>query len=305
MRSPRSGPISDHPGPAPLGPGSLVLCSGTLPRATSFRERLVAAAGAGFDAISLWGRDIDRAHHDGHSDVEMRSMLADHGLAVAEVDPAWWWTPGAAALGRTLVDVDPLDVFRYGEDELLAMAEAVGARSLNAAEVLGGTWGVDDAADAFAALCDRAAARGLLVHLEWLAWSRVPDLSTAWEVVRRADRPNGGLNIDTWHCARTGTTPEDLRALPPDRVFAVQLSDAPRHAEKDMIDETLHRRALPGQGDLDLVGYLDALRTAGVRAPVGLEVFSGELHAQGARAGAGAAARTARQVLARAAWPAP
>ena len=213
--------------------------------------------------------------------------------------------PGAAAMGRTLVDVDPLDVFRYGESELLAMAEAVGARSLNAAEVLGGTWGIDDAAQGFAALCDRAAERGLLVHLEWLAWSRVPDVSTALEVVRRADRPNGGLNVDTWHCARTGTTPDDLRALPPDRVSAVQLSDAPRRAEENLIEETLHRRGLPGQGELDLVGYLGALHGTGVRAPVGLEVFSDELHVQGARAAAGAAARTARQVLAAAGWPAP
>jgi sugar phosphate isomerase/epimerase len=190
-----------------LGPGSLVLCSGTLPRHTSFRDRLAAAAEAGYAAVSMWGRDYARARAEGHSDAELRAMLDDHGVVVAEVDPAWWWTPGAAALGAGLVDVDPLDVFRYGEEELLTMAEAVGARSLNAADVLGGTWTVEEAADAFATLCDRAAEHGLLVHLEWLAWSRIFDLATAWEVVRLADRPNGGLNVDTWHCARTGTTP--------------------------------------------------------------------------------------------------
>ncbi len=198
-----------------LGQGSLVLCSGTLPRDTGFAERLAAAAAAGYDAISMWGRDHARARAEGHTDAEMRAMLRDHGLVVAEVDPAWWWTPGAPELGASLVDVDPLDVFRYGEDDLMRMAEALGARSLNAAEVLGGPWGLDDAAESFAALCDRAVQHGLLVHLEWLAWSKVPDVATAAEIVRRADRPNGGLNVDTWHCARTGTTPEELRALPP------------------------------------------------------------------------------------------
>jgi sugar phosphate isomerase/epimerase len=289
--------------PSTLGPKSLVLCSGTIPRDVSFHDRLHAAADAGYDAISLWGRDYARARRDGHSDAEMRMMLDDHGLVVAEVDPAWWWTPGAADLGRSLVGVDPLDVFRYGEDDLLRMAEAVGARSLNAAEVLGGTWTVDDAADAFATLCDRAAEHGLLVHLEWLAWSRVPDLATAWAVVRGADRPNGGLNVDTWHCARTGTIPDDLRALPPERVLAVQLSDAPSADEDDLVDATLHGRALPGTGELDLTGYLGALRAVGVRCPVGLEVFSDSLHDTGAHAAADAAATAARHVLEAAGWP--
>jgi sugar phosphate isomerase/epimerase len=287
-----------------LGPQSLVLCSGTIPRHTSFRERLQVAAQGGYDAISLWGRDVARARADGHSDAEMRAMLDDHGLVVAEVDPAWWWTPGAAEIGRTLVDVDPMDVFRYGEDDLMSMAQALGARSLNAAEVLGGTWTVEEAAAAFASMCDRAAEHGLLVHLEWLAWSRVPDLATAWEVVRTADRPNGGLNVDTWHCARTGTTPDALRALPPDRVLAIQLDDAPLQAEDNLIEATLHDRLLPGQGELDLAGYLGALRDIGVRAPVGVEVFSDELHARGARAAADAAATATRTVLAQAMWPA-
>ncbi len=286
-----------------LGANSLVLCSGTIPRHISFRERLRAAADAGYDAISLWGRDYARAREDGHSDAEMRTMLDDHGLVVAEMDPAWWWTPGAPALGESLIDVDPLDVFRYGEDELLRMAEAVGARSLNAAEVLGGTWSIEEGAESFARLCDRAARHGLLVHLEWLAWSRVPDLDTAWDVVRMADRPNGGLNVDTWHCARTGTTPDDLRSLPGDRVFAIQLDDAPLAPEDNLIDATLHSRELPGRGQLDLMGYLGALRDIEVRAPVGVEVFSDSLHADGADGAARAAAEATRSVIGAARWP--
>jgi sugar phosphate isomerase/epimerase len=284
-----------------LGPRSLVLCSGTIPRHVSFRDRLSAARDAGYDAISMWGRDYTRARDDGHSDAEMRTMLDDHGLVVAEVDPAWWWTPGARDV-TIPADLDTMDVFRYGEDDLLRMADALGARSLNAAEVMGGRWTAEQGAEAFAAMCDRAAQHGLLVQLEWLAWSRIPDLARAWETVRSADRPNGGLNIDTWHCARAGTTADDLRALPGDRVLAIQLSDAPRRAEENLIDATLHSRALPGAGELDLTGYLEALRDIGVQAPVGVEVFSDALHATGARAAAQAAADATRHLLGAARW---
>jgi sugar phosphate isomerase/epimerase len=284
-----------------LGPRSLVLCSGTIPRDVSFRERLSAASDAGYDAISIWGRDYARARDDGHSDAEMRTMLDDHGLVVAEVDPAWWWTPGARDV-HVPADLDTMDVFRYGEDDLLRIADALGARSLNAAEVMGGRWTTEQGAEAFASMCDRAAQHGLLVQLEWLAWSRIPDLASAWDIVRSADRSNGGLNVDTWHCARAGTTADDLRSLPGHRVLAIQLSDAPRQSEENLIDATLHSRALPGAAELDLVGYLEALRDIGVQAPVGVEVFSDALHATGARAAAQAAADATRLLLGAAGW---
>ncbi len=282
--------------PAALGPTDLVLCSGTLPRGVAFLDRLEAASKAGFSAISLWGRDYRAARHEGHSDADLRSMVDDHGLAVAELDPAWWWTPGARDV-HIPPEVDPVDVFRYDEDELLRIAELFGARSINAADVLGGNWSREEGAAGFAALCDRAAAHGLLVHLEWLAWSKVPDLETALEIVRLADRPNGGLNVDMWHCARTGTTPAQLGALPGALVLAVQIDDGPTLAEDDLVDATLHHRRLPGEGEFDLVGYLGALRAADSRAPMGVEVFSDELHALGCDAAARLAADATRRLL--------
>jgi sugar phosphate isomerase/epimerase len=280
-----------------LGPSDLVLCSGTLPRHCSFLDRLRAAADAGFGGISLWGRDYGAARQEGRSDADLRSMVDDHGLAVAELDPAWWWTPGAGDV-RIPPEADPVDVFRYDESELLRIAELFGARSINAADVLGGQWSIEEAANAFAALCDRAADHGLAVHLEWLAWSKVPDLASALEIVRLADRRNGGLNIDTWHCSRTGTTPAQLAALPGELILAVQVSDGPAEAEADLLDATLHHRLLPGQGAFDLVAYLRALRQTGSEAPIGVEVFSDELHALGPGPAARQAADATRRLLA-------
>ena len=279
-----------------LGPDDLVLCSGTVGRETPFRHRLEAAARAGYQAVSLWGRDYQAARDEGYSDADLIALLDDHGLAVAELDPVWWWTPGAESFSIP-PELDPIDVFRFGERELFRIGEVLGARSVNAADVLGGDWGVSDAAEGFAALCDRAAEHGLLVHLEWLAWSRVPDLATALEVVTLADRVNGGLNVDMWHCARTETTAADLLEVPGDRVLAVQVDDGPAEPEEHLIEATLHERLLPGDGSFDLVGYLGALRVIGTSTPVGVEVFSDDLHALGPAEAAGRAARATRAVL--------
>lgn len=279
-----------------LGPDDLVLCSGTIGRHTPFRDRLEAATAAGYQAVSLWGRDYQSARDEGYSDADLVALLDDHGLVVAELDPVWWWTPGAEAFSIP-PELDPIDVFRFGESELFGIGEALGARSLNAADVIGGDWSVADAAASFAALCDRAAEHGLLVHLEWLAWSRIPDLATALEVVTLADRPNGGLNVDMWHCARTGTGADDLLAVPGERVLALQVDDGPVEPEENLIEATLHERLLPGEGAFDLLGYLGSLRAIGARAPVGVEVFSDELHASGPADAAARAAQATRALL--------
>jgi sugar phosphate isomerase/epimerase len=283
-----------HPGardkPVTLGAGDAVLCSGTLPTAISFRQRVAAAVAGGFSGISLWGRDYQTARDEGLRDRDIRLLLADHGLSVGELDPAWWWLPGASDV-HIAPEHDQERIFRYAEKELFDVAVAVGARSLNAVDVFGGDWSLDEAAEAFAGLCDRAAAHGLLVHLEFLPWSRIPDLATAWRVVAAADRPNGGLMLDAWHYFRSAPDGALLRSIPGASILGVQLCDAPAAPEAEPLHATLHERLLPGQGELPLSTLLNDLRATGTDAPLGVEVFSDVLQALdpvdvGRRAGA-------------------
>jgi sugar phosphate isomerase/epimerase len=244
----------------------------------TFSDRVAAAVAGGFAGISLWGRDYRQARDEGWTDGDLRAMLADNGLSVAELDPVWWWPPGAAD-----VDIPPAldteNVFSFGETELFGIAETLGARSVNAVDVFGGTWSLDEAAEAFAALCERADEVGLLVHLEFLPWSRIPDLATAWKVVAEADRPNGGVALDAWHYFRGRPDPELLKTIPGAKMLGIQLDDAPTVPETDLLTATLHQRLLPGQGELDLEGLVEGLRRIGAAAPFGVEVFSDELHA--------------------------
>jgi sugar phosphate isomerase/epimerase len=243
---------------------SLVFCAGTALRAP-LAERARAAAAAGFDAISLWVEDVERAHAEGWSDGDLEALFGELGLTVAELDGVSRWLPGADALP-----------FGHRAEELFAIAERIGGRSLNVMEIFGAPVAVDEAAAAFARLCDQAREHGLLVHLESLPWSAVPTLDTAWQIVRRAERDNGGLMLDTWHFLRSGGRPEQLRELPGEKIFAVQLADAPAEPDGPLMDETLHRRLLPGPWSAQIVRVLDEI---GCRAPLGVEVFSDALAA--------------------------
>jgi sugar phosphate isomerase/epimerase len=251
-----------------LGPNDLVLCAGTLLQA-SFVERVEAAAAAGYSGILLWSEDYQRARAAGLSPADMLALLDDHGLQIGELDAVTRWLPGSDAL--------PDGPFNHPVEELLEVAEAVGGRSLNVVEIFGMRVPIEAAAEAFAHLCDRANDYDLLVHLEFLPWSAVPDLASAWEIVRLAGRDNGGVLLDTWHHIRSGQGNEALRAVPGERIFALQLSDAPAGPDGEMLDETMRRRRLPGAGDGNLAEVIRVLDEIGCEAPVGVEVFSDEL----------------------------
>jgi sugar phosphate isomerase/epimerase len=69
----------------PLDAASLVLCSGTIRRA-SIPTTVRAASAAGFDGVSLYFDEYRAARADGWSDADLRALLDDHGVAVAELD---------------------------------------------------------------------------------------------------------------------------------------------------------------------------------------------------------------------------
>ena len=269
---------------------ALVLCAGTL-ASCSFRERIRAAATAGYTGISLFPSDVRRARDEGLDDAAMRGLLADHGLEVPEIDPLMTWLPGAAL-------TDP--VFTASEAECYQIAEKIGGRGINAVVFPAEPVPREVVVESFAALCQHAADHGLLVHLEFMPWTQVASAFDALAIVEAAGSANGGIMLDTWHHARSNVSTGDLVAgVPAEKILACQLNDAPARAEEDLIQETLHRRRLPGEGDIDLLGILRYLREGGSPAPLGIEVFSDDLHDEAPEVVARRCAEGLREVLGR------
>jgi sugar phosphate isomerase/epimerase len=251
-----------------LDPDTLVLCRGTI-AAASFRERVGAASAAGFGGISLFAADYRDAKREGHSDADLRGLLRDHGVEIAELDPLLRWIPG-----QPDAEKGPEDEARF-----YAIAEALGARSINVALGAPGEVPTDVIVEAFAGVCDRAREHGLLAHLEFLPWTCIGDLPTAAGIVESAGRENGGVMFDSWHHARSGSPDSCLGDVDCSAIIAIQLNDAPALAEPNVVIETLHRRRLPGEGDIALVDLVRRLRKGGCTAPIGIEVFNDDLAA--------------------------
>ena len=228
------------------------------------REKLAAIAAAGFDGVEIFENDF--LAFDG-SPEDVGRMVRDHGLEITLFQPFRDFEglpepQRARAFDRAERKFDLMQ--QLGTD-LILVCSSVSQASLG---------GVDRAAADFRELGERAAKRGLRVGYEALAWGRhVNDHRDAWEVVRRADHPNVGLILDSFHTLARKIDVASIRSIPGDRIFIVQLADAPL-IEMDLLYWSRHFRNMPGEGDLPVVDFMRAVAATGYDGPLSLEIFN-------------------------------
>ncbi len=241
-----------------------VLCPSTL-APVSFSDVVDIAAASGFGGISLWYSLYDEARKSGLSDEELKAMANQKNVQIPMIEAVTQWLTG------------DLDAANAEMDRLFKAGRALGATSACTVFLGPVIPKMEETVERFGLACDRARSYGIALALEFLPWSGIPDLATAWEIVRRADRSNGGILLDSWHWYRSGPDEKLLRAIPGDKILCLQLNDAPEQAEENAMLETMHRRLLLGEGDIDLTALLTLLEEIGFQGPVAMEVFNKEL----------------------------
>ncbi|MDP4592999.1 MAG: sugar phosphate isomerase/epimerase [Beijerinckiaceae bacterium] len=117
---------------------------------------------------------------------------------------------------------------------------------------------------AFQHLCDLAGTCGLEALVEFNPYSGCKNLAEALELVQTSEKDNARLLIDVLHLARSGGSPDDLRAIDPDLIALVHLCDANPPSASAVTDEQLRQesrtaRLYPGEGVLWLEDLLDVI----------------------------------------------
>lgn len=230
----------------------------------NLREKLAAIAKAGFDGIEVFEQDFIS---DAGTPCEIGNMIRDHGLDITLFQPfrdfeGLTGDARARAFDRAKYKFDTM--VELGTD-LILVCSSVHPGALG---------GIDRAADDFAELGALAAERNLRVGYEALAWGRhVNDHRDAWEIVRRADHPNIGLIVDSFHTLARKIDPNTIRRIPSDKIFFVQLADAPL-IDMDLLYWSRHFRNMPGEGDLAVTEFMRAVAATGYDGPISLEIFN-------------------------------
>lgn len=266
-----------------------VLWSGTVGLESAIAGRIDAAREAGFTRLSVSPLDVARAAEQGTSAEDLGRRIRGAGLEIV-LDPVANWYRGAPRAGSRFA--------RFSSHEALRMAEALQVVSITVIGQATSELTLVEVARAFGAICDRAAAFGAQVHLEFIPMTAIPDLASAWVVVQGADRANGGILFDTWHFFRGNPDFDLLGRVPGERIFAVQVDDALPEVRGSMREDTQHR-LLPGDGCFDLARAIRALDRIGALRWVGPEVISPVTEAMPPVDAARVAGERVRELIAR------
>jgi sugar phosphate isomerase/epimerase len=213
------------------------------------RAAAEATLAAGFTEASVW------AHHIG--------VVQGSGLHIAVVEASTAWATGTPEAAVAEAEHFASTAARVGASKIVAVC-------------MDATWpGIEPAREKLALLVEAAAAIGAQVCVEFLPWSAVPDLATAWALVEPLG-PNAGILLDTWHWQRQpgGPNPDLLATIPGERIGYVQVCDAAATPVGDSLTEAMTNRLLPGDGVVDFAGLFQQLDAIGATPFVATEIFN-------------------------------
>lgn len=220
-----------------------------------------AAARAGFAGIGIDHRGTLRHFTEQRGTLrDVAELLAEHGLRCFAIQDL------------TVTD---------DERETLGLAE----RAAEAAQALGAEWLHccftapirEDTLALYRRALELARPAGARFSLEFLPWCEMNDVQTTREVIRRTGAADVKLLVDTWHFENGPTSWEDLESLAPSELAYLQFDDHPALASDDLFNETIQRRALPGDGEFELERFARLFDAKGYTGPVSVEILNAEM----------------------------
>jgi sugar phosphate isomerase/epimerase len=242
----------------------------TITLAGALSAKLAAVRAAGFAQIMISAKDL-ASHPDG-VDAAVREVRAS-GLRVSGF--------------QVLRDFEglggPLAAYKLGiAKQMLEMAAAIHAPLLLVCSSTSSHASEDVRAMTadLRKLATLAVPLGIRVAYEALSWGRTVNLiEHAWDIVERADCPNLGIVIDSFHWLASDAAPDALEVIDPSKLFFVQLSDFMWRATPSFDErrETArHMRVFPGEGahGEQLATFVRQIDEMGYEGDYSFEVFN-------------------------------
>jgi 4-hydroxyphenylpyruvate dioxygenase len=235
-----------------------VCLSGTL------EEKLHACAEAGFDGVEIFEPDLVASPA---SPEEIKALAERLGLTLDLYQPF----RDAEGVDEALFP----DVMHRARAKFRLMQRLGIDTMLVCSNVATATVDDDEASAAqLRRLGDAAAEHGVRIAYEALAWGRyVDDYRRAWRITELADHPAVGMCLDSFHILSRGHDPAAIEEIPGEKIFFLQLADAPA-LTMDVLSWSRHHRLFPGEGAFDLAAFVGHTLKAGYAGPLSLEIFN-------------------------------
>lgn len=247
----------------------ITISSWTLGETCLFEDRVKAAKAAGYEGIGLRAETYVDALNEGLTDQDILDILAKYDIAVTEVEYIVQWAEEKRSYEQ-----------KYKEQMCFHMCRLFNVGQINCG--LMENYSIEYTAQKLKELCGRAG--DLIIGVEPMPYSGLPDFDKAYAVVEASGCENAMLILDTWHWVRADQPYRKLTAQQAAKVISIQINDAYErpYASAILRDESMHDRLAPGTGAKDTAGFVKMIKDAGISPKViGVEVISDEILAQG------------------------
>lgn len=247
----------------------ITISSWTLGETCLFEDRVKAAKAAGYEGIGLRAETYVDALNEGLTDQDILDILTKYDIAVTEVEYIVQWAEEKRSYEQ-----------KYKEQMCFHMCRLFNVGHINCG--LMENYSIEYTAQKLKELCGRAG--DLIIGVEPMPYSGLPDFDKAYAVVEASGCENAMLILDTWHWVRADQPYRKLSAQQAAKVISIQINDAYErpYASAILRDESMHDRLAPGTGAMDTAGFVKMIKDAGISPKViGVEVISDAILAQG------------------------
>lgn len=247
----------------------ITISSWTLGDTCLFEDRVKAAKEAGYEGIELRSETYVDALNEGLTDQAILDILAKYDIKVTEVEYIVQWAEEKRSYEQ-----------KYKEQMCFHMCRLFEVGHINCG--LMENYSIEYTAQKLKELCGRAG--NLIIGVEPMPYSGLPDFDKAYAVVEASGCENAMLILDTWHWVRADQPYRQLTKEQAAKVISIQINDAYERAYAPAIlrDESMHDRLAPGTGAKDTKGFVEMIKEAGINPKViGVEVISDNILEQG------------------------
>jgi sugar phosphate isomerase/epimerase len=248
------------------------LAGGALPHTDleyspfDFKDRVQAAAKAGFKGMGIWHADLDHIL-ERRSLQEMKKILDDHGIIHLELE----------FLGDWFLEGERKKQSDLQKGKLLEAAEALGAHHVKVGDFYHEKYSMAQLIESFATLCSDAEGYGTKIGFELMPFAMLDTLKDSMTMIEGANAANGGIIFDLWHIVKLNIPYEEVQRVPLKWIVSVELNDGTFVAPWSLHEDTINHRRFCGEGQFDVKGFVECIRRTGYTGPWGIEVLSQEI----------------------------
>jgi sugar phosphate isomerase/epimerase len=228
-----------------------------------FRDRIQAAARAGFQGIGIWHTDLEHILHY-ITLKEMRRILDDNGMKYIELEFVTDWFLDGARKSES----------DSRKNRLFEASEAFHAKHIKVGDFYSSSCPFPHIVESFAALCKEAENYGATIGFEIMGCAMINNVKDAIAMTTMAGAKNGGLIIDIYQAANLGITYQEISSIPLEHLISIELNDGTLPGSPD---HDPSNRKFCGEGEYDIKGFINCIDNMGYLGPWGVEVISEEL----------------------------